>query len=143
MLTLAQDIAKYWEPFKKQSMFSLSVTLQQYLLVVTTLFICVAGTVEYTRKGKKKEKNLKIFGQFVPQDEKLIFQSIEKMNNEKGKATTKNIAYAIEQATGKRPTTDKLINTLYHLRENGLIEMDIIEVNDDIQLVWKPRYEKD
>jgi exosortase len=142
LLTFAQSIAEYWEPLKEQSVFSLSVTLQQLLLVATTLFMGITGTAEYARKQKKEEKNLRIFEQFVPQDEKLIVQTIQKLNSE-GSATTRNIADAIEQATGERPVTGKLTNTLYHLQENGLIEIDIMKVNDEIQLVWKSQTGKD
>ena len=137
LLTFAQSIAIYWEPLKEQSIFSLSITLQQLLLGATALFIGIVGTAEYTRKWKQKEKNLKIFEQFVPQDEKLILGTIEKVDNE-GRATTKNIAEALEQATGKRPAIDELINTLHHLRENGLIDIDLVNVDDEPQLVWKP-----
>jgi len=136
MLMFAQSIATYWEPLKEKSMFSLSVTLQQLLLVATTIFIGVVGTAEYTRKWQRKKKNLKIFEQFVPKDEKLIFQTIKRVNDEGSLATTKNIADALEHSTGKRPELDGLTNLLHHLRENGLIEMRIVSINDEPQIVW-------
>lgn len=137
LLTFAQSISAYWEPLKEQSLFSLSVPLQQSLLGVTTLFIIITGTTQYTRKLRKKNENLKIFEKFVPSSEKLLFQTIKKVNEE-NRATTEEIAHALEQATGKPPDLDELVRMLSHLQENGLLEIDIVNIKDEPQLVWKP-----
>ena len=81
--------------------------------------------------------NQKIFEIFAPPSEKLLLQTIKKVN-EKTKATTKKIAHALEQATGKSPESDELIHMLNHLQENGLVEIDIANLGDNPQLVWKP-----
>lgn len=137
LLTFAQSIASHWEPLKEQSLFSLSVTLQQILLVVATLFVGVAGTAEYMRKWQKKKETLKIFKKFVQSDEKLLFQTIQKVNAE-SRATTENIAVALEKANGKNVDLGELTRMLEHLQENGLIERDIVNIKNESQLVWKP-----
>lgn len=137
LLTFAQPISAYWEPLKNQSLFSLSVPLQQLLLAASMLFIIITGIAQYTRKWRKKRDNLKIFEKFSPPREKLLYQNIKKVNKET-RATTKEIAHAIEQATGKPPEPDDLIRMLNHLQENGLVEIDIVNINDKPQLVWKP-----
>lgn len=137
LLQFAQPISAYWEPLKTQSLFSLSVPLQQLLLAASMLFIITTGTAQYTRKWRKKRGNLKIFEKFVPPSEKLLFQTIKKVNEET-RATTKEIAHALEQATGKPPEPDELIRMLNHLQENGLVEIEIVNINDKPQLVWKP-----
>lgn len=137
LLTFAQSIAAYWEPLKEQSLFSLSVPLQQSLLGVTTLFIIITGTTQYTRKWRKKNENLKIFEKTVPSSEKLLYQTIKKVNEGAG-ATTKEIAHALEQATGKPPNLDELVRMLKHWQENGLVEIDIVNLNEEVHLLWKP-----
>jgi len=136
MFGFAQSIATYWGPLKEQSIFSLTIPVLQGLLVVTILIIGVSGTAEYTRKWQRKKKNQRIFQQFVPKDEKLLLQTIKKVNDE-SIATTENIVDALEQTTGERPEIDQLINTLHHLQENELIKIDMVRINDNPQLVWK------
>jgi len=58
--------------------------------------------------------------------------------NEETKATTETIAHALEQATGKSPESDELIRMLKHLKEHGLVEIDIANIEDNPQLIWKP-----
>jgi len=137
LLTFAQSIAAYWEPLKVQSLVSLSVPLMQFLLVASILFIIITGTAQYTREWRKKRNNLRIFEKFAPPSEKLLFQTIKKVNEET-KATTEKIAHALEQATGKPPESDELIHMLNHLQENGLVEIDIANIRDNPQLIWKP-----
>jgi exosortase len=137
LLNFAQSISAYWEPLKEQSLFSLSVPLQQLLFVASIVFIIIAGTTQYTKKWQKKNENLKIFEKFVPSSEKLLYQTIKNINEGTG-ATTKEIADALEQTTNKRPELDELIRMLTHLQENGLLEINIVNINDEPQLVWKP-----
>jgi exosortase len=137
LLTFAQPISAHWEPLKEQTLFSLSVPLQQLLLVASILFIIITGTAQYTREWRKKRNNLKIFEKIAPPSEKLLFQTIKKVNEET-KATTETIAHALEQTTGKSPESNELIRMLNHLQENGLVKIDIANIKDNPQLVWKP-----
>ena len=137
LLTFAQSIANYWEPLKEQSSFSLSVPLQQVLLAASVLFIAVTGTTQYLRKWRKKKSNLKIFEKFVSSNEKLFYQTLKQINEGAG-ATIEEIAQALEQATGKSIETEEVSRVLNHLQENGLVETDIITVDDKPKLVWKP-----
>jgi len=137
LLQFAQSISTYWEPLKSRSLFSLSIPLQQVLLASSIVFIIITITAQYTRKWRNKRANLKIFEKFVPPDEKLLYQTIKNLNEGNG-ATTNEIAHALEQATGKCPETDELNHMLKHLQENGLVEIDIVNLNEKSHLVWKP-----
>ena len=123
-------------PDRISSLFSLSVPLQQGLLVALTIFLLASGTTQYARKLRKKGVNLRVFEKFVPPDEKLLYQTIKKLNEGSG-ATTKEIAYALEQTTGKPPEADELISKLNYLQENGLLEVGLVTINDTPQIVWK------
>ena len=137
LLTFAESISAYWEPLKEQSLFSLSIFVQQSLLVVTTLFIVVTTATQYTRKWQKKTENLKIFEKTVSPSEKFLYQTLEELNEGAG-ATTPEIAHALEAATGKPTDLDELVRMLKHLQENGLLEIGIVNIKDEPQLVWKP-----
>jgi exosortase len=140
LLTFAQSIASHWEPLKEQSLFSISITLQQLLLVGATLFIGIAGTGEYMRKWKKNKETLRMFEKFGQSDGKLLFQTVQKVDSQ-NRATTQNIAIALEKVTGKNVDLGELTSMLEHLQENGLIEKNIVCVNNEPQLVWKPIHE--
>jgi len=43
-----------------------------------------------------------------------------------------------QQTTGKCPEIDELNHMLERLQENGLVEPDIININDESQLLWAP-----
>jgi len=45
-----------------------------------------------------------------------------------------------EQASGKSVESGELIRMLDNLKETGLVEMDIANIKDNPQLVWKPQY---
>ena len=137
LLTFAESISAYWKPLKEQSLFSLSIFVQQALLIVTALFIVVTTATQYTRKWQKKTENLKIFEKTVSSSGKLLYQTLEELNEGAG-ATTHEIAHALEAATGKPSDLDELVKLLKHFRENGLAEVDIISVDDEPQLIWKP-----
>jgi DNA-binding PadR family transcriptional regulator len=72
--------------------------------------------------------------------ELVLREKIEtiKTVNEETKATTETIAHAFEQATGKFSEPGELIYMLNHLQENGLVEIDVANVQGNSQLGWKP-----
>lgn len=74
---------------------------------------------------------------FVLPDEKLLYQTIKELNEGAG-ATTNEIAHALEQSTGNCPEINKLNRMLDYLQENGLLGIDIININDESYLVWRP-----
>jgi len=137
LLQFALPIAAFWEPLKTQSIFSLSLPLQQILLVLSILVIISTAITQYMTKWRKKMGNLKIFGKFGPPNEKMLYQTIKNVNDGVG-ATTEEIAHALEQATGKSPEADELSHMLNYLQENRLVELDLASRNDVPQLVWKP-----
>ena len=53
---------------------------------------------------------------FVSPDEKLLYQTIKKLNEGAG-ATTNEIAHALEQSTGNCPEINKLNRMLDHLQK--------------------------
>ena len=81
--------------------------------------------------------NLKIFEKFGPPDEKMLYQTIKNLNEGAG-ATAKEIADALEHATGKPIEAGELTRMLNYLQENGLVEIDLKNRNGEPQLVWKP-----
>ena len=138
LITMGQSITTYWEPLQVQSLVSIGIPMQQFLLgsaVFATVFI---QTSQYALEQKKKKTNLKIFEKFASENEKALYQTINELSQKTKETTTKNVASAFENATGRAVKTDGLIEMLNNLEKHGIIKTDITNINDQPILVWKP-----
>jgi len=136
--SMGQSIAAYWEPLKAQTLVSLGVPLQQFLLGSTVFAAIFVQTSEYALKQRKKRTNLKIFEKIAPPNEKLLYQTIKELNQKTKETTTQQIASALEKTTGKTVKLNELVEILNHLEKNEIIKPDIINILDQPRLVWKP-----
>lgn len=135
--SLGKLIAAYWEPLRVQSLFSLGIPIQQFLLCSAVLAAVFVQTSQYALEQRKKKTNLTIFEKFAPPNEKLLYQTIKELRQETKETTTKNIASRLEKATGKAMKPNKLTDLLNNLEKHGLIKADIINIMDQPTLVWK------
>jgi len=138
LVDMGQSITAYWEPLQAQSLVSLSIPTMQALLGFTLLFAAVAQTTQYTTKWRKKTTKLKIFEKMASPEEKLLYRTIKEMGGRTKEKTTQNIALAFEKTTGKAMKPEELIDKLYSLEKSGIIEADIMHIQDQAKLVWKP-----
>jgi len=136
--TMGQSIAVYWEPLRVQSLVSLGIPLQQFLLGSTVVAAIFVQTSQYALEQRKKKTNLKIFEKLAPPKEKLLNQTIKELSQKTKETTTQNIASAFEKATGKAAKQNELIHMLNNLEKHGIISADIINIIDQPRLVWKP-----
>ncbi len=137
LLDMGQSIAVYWEPLRTQSLVSLGVPTIQILLVSTILFAILLQTTQYTKQWRKKTTNLKIFEKLASTKEKLLYQTIRELSQKTKETTTQNIASAFEKATSKAAKLNELISMLNDLEKHRIIKADIINVQDQVKLVWK------
>lgn len=137
LLEVAQSISEYWEPLITQNLFSLSVPLQQVLLVATTFFIISSGTVEHIRKLRRKEVKKRVFENYGSESDKFLFKTIHDINEGTG-ATTKEIAQAVERINGNPPDLDELINKIKYLQENAILDIELVLTQNNPHVVWKP-----
>jgi len=138
LTSMGKTIVSYWEPLKAQSLVSLGIPTMQFLLVSTILFAIIVQTTQYTKEWKRKTTNLKIFEKLASPREKLLYQTIKDLTQKTKETTTQNIASAFEKATSKAIKLNALVEMLNNLEKQGIINIGIINIQDQLKLVWKP-----
>jgi len=138
LLTMGQSIAVHWEPLKVQSLVSLGIPLQQFLLGSTVVAAIFVQTSQYALEQKKKKTKLKIFEKLASPKEKLLYHTIKELSQKTKETTTQNIASAFEKASGKTVKLNELTDMLNNLEKHGIINADIINILDQPRLIWKP-----
>ncbi len=136
--TIGKSIAAYWEPLRVQSLVSLGIPLQQFLLGSAVVVAIFVQTSQYALEERKKRTNLKIFEKLASPKEELLYQTIKELSQKTKETTTQNIASAFEKATGKAAKQDELTHMLNNLEKHGIINVDILNILDQPRLVWKP-----
>lgn len=135
---MGKKIAVFWEPLAVQSLVSIGIPVQQFLLGLAVVGAVFVQTSEYALEQRKKGSNLKIFEKFATQNEKLLYKTIIKLCQETKETTSRNIASALEKATGQVVKPNELSGLLKNLEEHGLIKADITNSVNQPKLVWKP-----
>jgi exosortase/archaeosortase family protein len=138
LLDLSQLIAAYWEPLKAQSLLSLGIPTIQILLVSTIVFAIAMQTTQYANEQRKKTTNLRLFERYGSPEEKGLYQTIKDLRQKTKETTTKNLESAIRKEPANPGKTSNLLDTLRNLQENGIIQLDVTNVQDQPKLVWKP-----
>jgi len=139
LMTMGQDIEDSWEPLRVQSLVSVGIPLQQFLLGSTVVAAIFVQTSQYALKERKKRTSLKIFEKLASSKEKLLYQIIKELSQKTKETTTQNIASAFEKATGEPPVKLKeLIHMLKNLEKHEIINADIINILNQPRLVWRP-----
>jgi len=138
LLDLGRATASYWEPMKTQSLLSLSIPTMQILLGSTIIFAILIQTTEYSRQWRTKSTNLKIFERYGSPDEKLLLKRIQELRQKTKETTTMNIESAFKEETANSGKHYDLLSTLENLQKNGIIQLNIINIQDQPRLVWKP-----
>jgi hypothetical protein len=138
LLAIGQVIATAWEPLKSQALISLGIPAQQTLLVVSIAFLAVTVTTHYFSEKRKTSNNLKLFNNFASPEEKLVFQSVLDLAEEKKYMKTYDILENLRNKHGERSMSfDKVLNTLNVLAEYGLIRRMVVSVGNSPVFMWK------
>ncbi|MGD8506190.1 MAG: exosortase/archaeosortase family protein [Candidatus Bathyarchaeota archaeon] len=137
LLRVGQTIAAYWEPVKAQSLISLGIPTIQILLVLTTLFAIFLQATQYAKDWRRRKTNLRIFEKLASPKEKLLYQTIKELSQKTKEITAQKITSAFEKVVDKATKLDELIGMLNNLEKNGIVQTDIINIQDQPKLVWK------
>jgi exosortase len=138
LITIGQSVAAYWEPLQVQSLVSIGIPMTQFLLGSVVFAGVFIQTSQYALEQRKKRTNLKMFEKLASENEKALYQTLNDLSQKTKETTTENVASAFENATGSAVKTDELIKMLNNLQRHGIIKIDIININDQPLLVWKP-----
>jgi len=134
---IGQSIVAYWEPLRVQSLVSLGIPMQQFLLASTVLAAVFVQTSQYALEQRKKRTSLKIFEKLASPKEKMLYQTIKDLSQKNKKNTTQNIASAFGKVTGEALNPNELTSLLSNLEKHSLIKADITSNMDQPTLVWK------
>ncbi|MBN1244246.1 exosortase/archaeosortase family protein [Candidatus Bathyarchaeota archaeon] len=138
LLAIGQVIATTWEPLKSQALISLGVPAQQALLAVSIAFLAVTITTQYFSEKRKASNNLKLFNNFASPEEKLVFQTVLDLAEEKKNIKTSDILENVRKKHGGRSMSlKKVLNALNVLDEYSLIRRTVVSVGNTPVLVWK------
>lgn len=135
---MGQSIATYWEPLRAQSLISIGIPIQQFLLGSVVIAGIFLQTSQYALEQRRKRTNQKIFETLATPNEKLLYQAMKNLSQETKETTIQNIASAYEKTTGKTIKLNELTDMLSRLEKNEIIKADIINIQDQPTLVWKP-----
>jgi len=138
LLDLGQQIATYWEPLKTQSLLSLGIPTLQILLASTLVFAIAMQTTQYASEKRKKTTNLQLFERYGSPEEKRLHQTIKDLRQKTKETTTRNIESAFNHEPINSTKPSGLQGALENLRANRIIQLDVINIQDQPRLVWKP-----
>jgi len=138
LISMGQSVVAYWEPLRVQSLVSIAIPTQQILLGSTVFAAIFIQTSQYALEQKKKKTNLRIFERIAPQNEKLLYKTIKELSQKTKETTTQNIASALEKAVDNAVKPNEIVDMINNLEKQGLIKADIINMQDQPKLVWKP-----
>jgi hypothetical protein len=135
---VGQAIALHWEPVKTQTVLSLSIPTMQVMLGSTIVFAMFLQATEYSRRWRTKSTNLRIFERYGSPDEKKLLKKIQELRQKTKETTTRNIEFAFKEESGNSVKHYDLLDTLENLQKNGIIQRDVVSIQDQPRLVWKP-----
>jgi len=137
LLTLGQLVAAYWEPLKIQSIISLGVPAQQFLLVASVAFVAFTKVTQYSDEWRKKNNNMRLFKRLGTKEEKAVLQTVSELAKEKKHVSTAEISKALQNNQEQSAEPDFLNRMLARFEEYGFIRKDVITIGGKPALVWK------
>jgi len=142
LYSMAQTVASHWEPAKAWSpIVILFAQWGQALAAITILF--AAFMAAYRLWWREGGDSASLYKQLVwyssfSKEEKETLDVVETLTKT-GESTGKALANAHRKLLGKTVKLNRLIEILKHAEESGLVERDVIIVEDRPVLVWKSR----
>ncbi len=137
LLPFGQTVARSWEPMKNQALISLGIPAQQAMLGFSVFAVAFIETSKYYAEKRKKNTNKKLFNNYASFKERIVLRTIEDLTNQNKVAKTRDLRAAISRKTGKPVRLKTLLKVLRQLEENGIIERNIVNVNNNPCLSWK------
>jgi len=135
--TMGQAIALHWEPMRIQSLFSLAIPVQQFLLASSVSAAVISQASQYALDQKRKRTAWQIFSRLSHPDEKLLLRVVRETGQKTKETTTQVIASAYREAINKPIAQNNIDEMLRTLEKSGLVKTDLTNVLERPRLVWK------
>jgi len=139
LLPIAQDIAIFWEPVRKWSiftpLFAKWAPVIIFSAIATSLFIKVMLELQKRKNRARSYKRVKLASRFVEKDKKAL--TIVEILRKHGKATGKEVFELYKKVSRESIDFNDFLQILKYAEDQGLIERDIKNSRDEGLLVWK------
>jgi len=139
LLSMATDIAVYWEPVKTWSIFTPLFASWAPVIIfsVITFSVFVKMILEiHERKDRAKVyKRIKLSSRFIEKDKNVLL--MVEILRKHGKATGKEIFELYKKVSKESIDLNEFLDLLKYAENEGVIERDIENSRDEGLLVWK------
>jgi hypothetical protein len=139
LLPFGEAIVNHWQP--TETWLWIALTLSQNgipLMIITTALLAIILTMAFFEKLNKETNNLKIYQKLVLEQEKSILQAVHQASHAT-KPTTTEIHSNYKKITGNPIEIDTLQEKLEEAEKAGLVEKDIVNLEDEPILTWRSR----
>jgi exosortase len=136
LLVFGKAVANHWQPMKTWTEIALLISKNgDYLLLIPSTLLIIIILYQALNRIKTKQTNLKAYKKLSKENQTIINAT----HQTKTTPTAINIAVTYEKLNNKPITTSKLAEKLQQAQETGIIRKQIISVEDEPVLGWKPQ----
>jgi len=138
ILPISKAIANYWNPITTWSWAALTIAENGSTLIAATCIILLGTLLFSLYLERKRRKNAKQIYSYIsnPEDRQILDAIIEL----KQLATAPMIASKFRELSGRDIDIETLDIKLSQVEEAGLIQRNIINVNDDPYIIWEIKF---
>lgn len=150
-ITIAKQIKAHYDAIKSQLEQKKVVqdTVKQGFPLLMSASILPAALLslrELSKVNTDKSNSIKVYSRLSNGDRMIIDALINASNNSnsnnKGYATTEQVAFEYAKLANKNVSIDEVMSMLINARDSGLVKSMIVSINDEPMLVWKSNMEK-
>ena len=137
LVKMSTSIVSYWNPIKKWSPISLSISKYSQVFILGTIILMMIYLLVYVKKIiEEKNSNKKIYLGIVNKRDKLLFHYIYK--NSKSIVTDKKILDSVyKKGVENNEDLDSVNKKMSIIEQNGLITKELVNVNDDAFITYR------
>lgn len=136
MLTVAKDVAGYWEPIKMWSQIALTLSQNgDKLVLITFVLLLITVVALLIDKQRKNKGNFQAYQKMFDTDKEFI--NIIHKTEKTATPTLSNIQATYRKTLGKSIKQSELMHELQRAEEAGFIERNIVNRNDEPLQAWK------
>ena len=136
LLPVAMAVANHWKPIITWSFLALAIAENGPTLITITVALLLTTLVFAIYFEMKKQRLARhIYAQISDREERQILKAVKALKNELAKEV--KIASKYREISAKHIKIEELRKKLVEAKEVGLIEREIININDEPYITWK------
>jgi len=136
LLTVATEIASYWQPIKTWSQVALLISQNGDELIISTITLIGVVLALYTFERRKERKLNATSYQKLSKPNKQIIDAVHR--TEKNTVPTlNNISETYENIAGKKVDKEELLQKISKIEKTGIIKRKIADKQDEPVQTWR------